>query len=130
MAKHLKQQAAWFSTFFNRAPMLIALAGHPFESDLERGVAIPHDELERMRNYPDLQSSGASIQNLLLAATAMDYGTCWMTGPLYANEKIQELLGIQAPWRLISFVAIGKPMKEAKITREKKNLADDMVIID
>ena len=130
MAKHLKNQAAWFSTFFNRAPMLIALASQPYEPDLEKGVKIPHEELERIRNYPDLQSSGASIQNLLLAATSLGYGTCWMTGPLYAQEKIQELLGIQTPWRLISFVAIGKALKEATKTREKRNLANDMTIIE
>lgn len=130
MAKHLKQQAAWFSTFFNRAPMLIALAGQPYETDLEHGVTIPHEELERMKNYPDLQSSGASVQNLLLAATSMGYGTCWMTEPLFANGKIQELLSIEAPWRLISFVAIGKAKKEIKKTREKRNLADEIVIME
>jgi nitroreductase len=130
MAKHLKNQAAWFATFFQSAPMFIALAAQPFESDLERGVIIPADELDKMRNYPDLQSSGASIQNLLLAATAMGYGTCWMTGPLYARNTLQQLLSLQDPWKLISFVAIGKPIKKERKSKVKRNLADEMVIID
>jgi nitroreductase len=130
MAKHLKNQAAWFSTFFQSAPMFIALASHPFESDLDRGVKIPTDELDKMRNYPDLQSSGASIQNLLLAATAKGYGTCWMTGPLYARETLQHILGISEPWKLISFVAIGKSIEKELKSKAKRNLADEMEIID
>ena len=130
MAKHLKNQAAWFSTFFQSAPMLIALAAHPFESDLDRGVSIPPDELDKMRNYPDLQSCGASIQNLLLTATAKGYGTCWMTGPLYARKSLQDLLVINEPWKLISFVAIGKSLDKGTKSKVKRNLADEMVVVD
>lgn len=130
MAKHLKNQAAWFSTFFHSAPMFIALTARPYESDFDKGVNIPVDELDKLRNYPDLQSSGASIQNLLLAATAKGYGTCWMTGPLYARDTLQELLGISDPWRLISFVAIGKPGEKETKSKSKRNLADEMEIID
>jgi nitroreductase len=130
MAKHVKNQAAWFATFFKGAPMLIALAEHPFQGDLEHGVTLKHDTLEQIRNHPNLQSAGASIQILLLAATAKGYGTCWMTGPLYARERIEQILDIKEPWRLISFVAIGKPLKKQSIAREKRNLADEMIIID
>ena len=129
LARLLKNQTAWYSTFFTAAPMLIALAGHPHESDLEKGVCIPHEELDRIRNYPDLQSAGASIQNLLLAATTKGYGTCWMTGPLYAREKIQSILSIEEPWKLISFVAIGKPSGKNTRMKGKRNLADEMEII-
>jgi nitroreductase len=110
--------------------MFIALAGHAYEGDLEHGVTITHEKLEQLKNYPDLQSAGASIQNLLLAVTAKGYGTCWMTGPLYAREQIQQILGIAEPWRLISFVAIGKPEKPGAKPRAKRNLADEMKIID
>ncbi len=129
MAKHLKNQAAWFSTFFQSAPMFIALTARPFESDFDKGVSIPVDELDKIRNYPDLQSSGASIQNLLLAATAKGYGTCWMTGPLYARGTLQEIIGISDPWKLISFVAIGKPVEKKMKPKWKRNLADEMEVI-
>ena len=93
-------------------------------------MKIPADELDKMRNYPDLQSSGASIQNLLLAATSKGYGTCWMTGPLYARETLQNILGISDPWKLISFVAIGKSNEKESKTRAKRNLADEMEVMD
>lgn len=130
MSKVLKNQAAWFSTFFRDAPMLVALAGHSYETDIEKGVTLTHEELERIMNFPDLQSAGASIQNLLLAATERGYGTCWMTGPLYAKEEIEKILDIQLPWHLISFVAIGKPAKIEQKRRTRRNLADEMVVID
>jgi nitroreductase len=130
LSKILKNQTAWFSTFFREAPMLIALAGHAYKTDFEEGVEISHDELASISNYPDLQSSGASIQNLLLAATAKGYGTCWMTGPLFARKKIQEILQIRDPWKLISFVAIGHKEDTVTKTKEKRNLSDEMVILD
>ncbi len=130
LSKHLKNQTAWFSTFFRDVPMLIALSGRSYETDLERGVKISPDDLDKIKNYPDLQSSGASIQNLLLAATEEGYGTCWMTGPLYTREKIQSILKIKGPWKLISFVAISNPKEISRKVKEKRNIADEMVILD
>jgi len=130
MAKVVKNQAAWYATFFVSAPMLIALAGKTYESEMEKGVVISQDELNKMKNYPELQSAGASIQNLLLAATEIGYGSCWMTGPLYAKQDLEEILGIQSPWGLISFVALGKAKDKPTSFREKRNLADEMVIIE
>ena len=129
-SKLLKNQTAWFSSFFRDAPMLIALTSHAYENVLEKGVVINHDELDKINNYPDLQSSGASIQNLLLAATAKGYGTCWMTGPLFAREKIQEILDIKEPWKLISFVAIGHAEAKSLKKRDKRDISKELVIID
>ena len=129
MAKTIKKQAAWYSTFFLNAPMLLALAGKAHESDIEKGVVLSHDELERIKNYPDLQSAGACIQNLLLAATDLGYGTCWMTGPLYARQAIEGLLSIQEPWRLIAFVAIGHPLKSEKSVRIKRDISEEIIFI-
>jgi nitroreductase len=129
-SKLLKNQTAWFSSFFRDAPMLIALTSRAYETVLEMGVIINHDELDKINNYPDLQSSGASIQNLLLAATEKGYGTCWMTGPLFAREKIREILHIDEPWKLISFVAIGHAERKTVKTKDKRDISKELVIID
>jgi len=129
MAKTVKSQAAWFSTFFTNAPMLIVLAGRSYETYLEKGITLTHEKLEQINRFPDLQSAGASIQNLLLAATDKGYGTCWMTGPLYAKEVLENLLDIEAPWELISCVAIGKPAARNPKNRERRNLAEELVMI-
>lgn len=129
VAKLLKNQVAWFSTFFREAPALVALAGKPYETDIGKGVTISHEELNRIRNYPDLQSAGASIQNFLLAATAKGYGTCWMSGPLFAREKLEEILKIEKPWSLITFIALGKPGKKQP-KRTKRDISKEMIILD
>ena len=34
------------------------------------------------------------MENLLLAASNMGYGTCWMTGPLFAMEEIEKIINL------------------------------------
>ncbi len=99
----------WYSTFFENAPSLIALTMKPHETELDKCVNISHDEIVKLRNYPDMQSAGASIQNILLSAIDLGYGACWLSGPMIAKEELEKFLKIEAPWQLISFVAIGKP---------------------
>jgi nitroreductase len=99
----------WYSTFFENAPSLIALIMKPHETDLDKSVNLPHEDIIQLRNYPDLQSAGASIQNILLSSVDLGYGACWLSGPMIAKAELQNYLNIELPWHLISFVAIGKP---------------------
>ncbi len=110
-AQNIKSQVEWFATFFQDAPAIIALAIHDYESVLEKGVKMDHDEINRERNYPDIQSAGACIQNMLLAAVDMDYGACWLSAPMIAKDSLEKLIGTEEQYRLIAFVAIGKPAK-------------------
>jgi F420 biosynthesis protein FbiB-like protein len=41
-----------------------------------------------------IQSVAAAIQNLLLAAHALNIGSCWMCAPLFCQETVRETLGI------------------------------------
>ena len=127
--KNIITQVTWFSTFFKDAPAVLALVVEPYETVLESGVDLTHDEINKIRNYPDIQSAGASIQNLLLSAVDMDYAACWLSGPMFAKKEIEEMLGIKAPSSLLAFIAIGKARSEHK-PKEKPNLADSMVIFD
>ncbi|MGC9341983.1 MAG: nitroreductase family protein [Bacteroidales bacterium] len=126
---NVKKQVEWYSTFFTGAPALIAVVLKEYESVLERGTEISHEEINKMRNYPDIQSTGACIQNLLLSAVDMGYGGCWLSGPMIARAEIEEILEIQKPSILLSFVAIGKPSKEFK-PKSKEDLGEKMRIID
>jgi nitroreductase len=62
-----------------------------------------------MRGYPDVQSIGAAIEHLLLAATELGYGSCWLSGPLIAREDLEQLLGVEAPEQLAALVTVGVP---------------------
>jgi nitroreductase len=89
--------------------LFIAPTYMEFKKVPEKGVTLSHEEINQMRNYPDMQSADACIQNLLLSATDMGYGACWLSAPLIARNELETLLDIQEPYCLIAFVAIGKP---------------------
>lgn len=126
---NIKKQVTWFSTFFKDAPALLVLVTRPYETVLESAVEVSHDEINLVRNYPDIQSAGASIQNILLAAVDMGYGACWMSGAMFARQEIEEMLRIKSPEKALAFVVVGKPRSENK-PKAKPNLADSMEIFD
>lgn len=124
-ALNIKKQVTWFSTFFKEAPVLLVLVTRPYETVLESAVELSHDEINLLRNYPDIQSAGASIQNILLSAVDMGYGACWMSGAMFARTEIEEMLHIQSPEKALAFVVVGRPKGEHK-PKPKPNLADTM----
>lgn len=128
-AKNVLSQVEWFATFFENAPAVIAIAMEEYESVLELGVQMSHEEINKMRNYPDMQSAGAAIQNILLSAVEMGYGACWLSAPMVAKAELEELIGIQSPSHLIAFVAIGKPSKAIQ-AKPKKDLAEIFRLIE
>jgi nitroreductase len=58
------------------------------------------------------EDGSAAIENMLLAATALGYGTCWLEGytvPL--EERFKALLGVPANLRLLTLIPIGVPVE-------------------
>jgi nitroreductase len=55
----------------------------------------------------DIQSIGAAIQNMLLAAEDLGIGSLWICDVFYAYEGLQEWLG--EPGEMIAAVAFGHP---------------------
>lgn len=117
----------WYSTFFEDAPAVIALLMKPHESILEKGIDMTHDEIDRMRVYPDMQTAGAAVQTILLSVVDMGLGACWMSAPMVARPALEKLLNVKAPWSLITFVAIGKPFGSP--ARKKKKTLDEILEI-
>lgn len=126
--KNIMNQVEWYSTFFKDAPAVIALVMNEYETVWEKGVDLDHKEINQIRNYPDIQSAGACIQNLLLAATDMGYGSCWLGGPMVARKELEEILAIQQPSWLLSFIALGFPVKTIA-PKEKEDKGKEMRII-
>jgi nitroreductase len=59
----------------------------------------------------DLESASAAMENLLLAATALGLGTCWMTGPLRDDDNLRHILAIPADREIIAITPLGYPEK-------------------
>lgn len=128
-AKNVKSQVEWFATFFQDAPALIAVAMESYESVLEKGVSISHDEINRKRNFPDIQSAGACIQNMLLTAVDMNYGACWLSAPMMVKDKLEKMMELDEKFNLIAFVAVGIPEK-IPAKKPTRNLEEMLKIIE
>lgn len=77
------------------APACVAVLASP--------TASPYGEYWR-------QDASASIQNMLLAATALGLGGCWVEGPLgRCDAEIRKVLNIPAELRLCSLMSVGYP---------------------
>ena len=57
-----------------------------------------------------LEDGCAATQNILLAATALGIGSCWVAGDKkpYCSQ-VSSLLGVSAAFKLVSLIALGYP---------------------
>jgi nitroreductase len=68
-----------------------------------------------------LEDASAAIENMLIASTALGYGSCWVEGDSLSREAhLKHLLNIPEGKRLITLVTIGVPAEWPQV--EKKPL--------
>ena len=68
-----------------------------------------------------IEDGSAAIENMLIASTALGYGSCWLEGyTLPLEEKFKTLLGIPREKRLLTLIPIGVPVEWP--AKEKKSL--------
>ena len=86
--------------------------------------------MEGMREYPDakrrqserdlaVQSLGAALQNLLLAAYASGLGACWFSSPAFCKETVRKVLNIPETVEPQALVLMGYPDEKAPISSRK-----------
>jgi nitroreductase len=121
-----------FYTFFENAPAVIAVFMEAYDASVDRLLArmgSAPGEVTRLRPNPGLQSVAAAVQNMLLAAYALGYGSCWMTGPLVAQEEFENLLGYGKEKSMVAILPIGVPGEEPA-ARPRKPLKDLVKFLD
>jgi F420 biosynthesis protein FbiB-like protein len=90
--------------------------------------------MEGLRKFPDatrqgyerdlaVQSFGAAIQNLLLAAYAEKLVSCWFCAPGFCKQTVREVLNIPREIEPQSFVILGYT-GECPVVPSKKKLAE------
>jgi F420 biosynthesis protein FbiB-like protein len=104
---------------FAKAPTLIlacitGIDGLPKYSDERRRICI-HDLA--------VQSLGAAIENLLLAAHARSLGACWYSAPCFCKDTVRETLKIPDSVEPQALVTLGYPA-ESPLKPPKKKLAE------
>lgn len=114
-----------YLSFIDTAPVVVAVSGKPYVSYFNKVLTKyglenpfkPHDV------HPAALSIGAAIENMLIAAQSLDYGSCWMSGPMLFQSELEKYLDIQEPWHLVSLVLIGKQAGDTA-QRSRLSLAD------
>ncbi len=102
-------------TFFTRAPLTVAVVMTEYAgTGLAAKVGV-----DSSRFSSALQSVSAAIQNFLLAAHDLGYGSCWMTGPLVACPEISEVLRLKENEQLVAILPLGKYSKVPKARPRK-----------
>jgi len=109
------------NTHFENAPVAIAVLTKPWPSY--------RTDYERQAHDPGLQSVAAAISYIQLAATALGYGACWMTGPVEAAKaELEAMLGVEPPWSFVAMVPIGVPVEKPK-ARPRRPLEESVTFI-
>jgi len=110
---------AHYATLFHLAPVLmVVLHKRPVSVAAVLLEEVPHPTL--VSGEP--LSAAMAVQNLLLAAAALELGACVMTAPLLVPEAIAETLPLPAGHELTCLVALGYPAETPEAPR-RKNLA-------
>ncbi len=109
--KRFDRYAAHFSSFA-KAPASIVVLARPYDSIYGRILSkyVPEEEMPA-QELIDISSmtAAAAIENMLLAAHALGYGACFMTGPTVAQADIEAALDVEAPWHVVALVPVGRP---------------------
>ena len=98
------------------APVLIMIININGRSLLEN-----IDVDERVTEICDTLSIGASVENMLLAATELGYGTLWIANTCFAYEELVNYMKITG--QLIGAVSLGLPAENPN-PRPRKSMED------
>lgn len=102
-----KFNASWLS---KGVPLMIAVCGNPAESAARYG--------DRGRYIYVVQDTAAAIENIMLAATDMGLGTCWLGA--FDELKVNDILNIEPEYRTLGIIAAGYPAEEGERPSRKE----------
>jgi coenzyme F420-0:L-glutamate ligase/coenzyme F420-1:gamma-L-glutamate ligase len=91
----------------NESPVLLACFASVASAD-----AYPDAKRLLAEREMFIASTGAAIQNLMLALAAQGVGSCWLSTSLFCSEEAGEALGLGPEWQAVGCVIAGYPADE------------------
>jgi len=101
-------------TKLGRAPMVVIVCA------VNRG----EDTIPFIEQYA---AAAAASQNMLLAATALGYGSMWRTGDPAYDEDVKKAIGLTKQDAIVGFLYLGTPNEGGDKQPNEANL-DDLVV--
>ncbi len=91
-------------------------------------IAVFIDTEKIYHREKDIQSIGAAIQNILLAAHGMGVGSCWLGEILNRGPEVGKALGAKENHELMAVIALGFPFEEELRGPRKRVPLKDLLI--
>jgi len=98
-------QAANGQTFISEAPIVIAAVATNVEHIMTCGVPSYAVDL------------AIAVDHITLAAVDEELGTCWIGA--FSQQRVREILGIPAKYRVVTLLPLGFPKREKEIKVRK-----------
>jgi len=99
---------------FTHAPALIVAC-----LTMEDMKVYPDERRQRSERDLAMQSLGAAIQNMLLAAHAEGLGACWFSAPSFCKETVRKVLKIPEMVEPQALIALGYPAEKPRAPSRK-----------
>ncbi len=97
-------RAALGQSFIAEAPVVVVVCANENRSASRYG--------ERGRTLYCIQDTAAAIQNMLLAAYSMGYGTCWVGA--FDERAVSSVIRAPSGVRPVAIIPIGKPAESPR----------------
>ena len=124
-----------YYTCFRNAPAVVIVYGSEYKMIEYKILKENNASKEVLDMLVSAQSAahgiGAAVENFLLAATEMGYGTCYMTGPIHSRDKIYEVMGHdETKGELMALIPVGVPEDMSTPQPPRLPLEDVVTFID
>ena len=124
-----------YYTLFKAAPVVVVVYAKPYfmiEEKILKGNEAKQEVIDTLKSTQSAAHAiGAAVENFLLAATELGYGTCYMTGPAHAKKAIEALIGtVSEEYEMMSMIAMGVPEEETPEKPKRVPLEEVVDFID
>lgn len=140
IAKEEKQRKLMMNTLpyyvcFKDAPVVVIVYSKAYkmiEEEILKANNANKEVIDILRStHSEVQGIGAAVENFLLAATAMGYGACYMTGPAHSKKEIEELVNFNKEgYELMAMISLGVPEENVPNAPPRKPLDEVVTFID
>ncbi|MBM4432325.1 MAG: nitroreductase family protein [Chloroflexi bacterium] len=120
VVKEALAQAAYGQSFVAEAPVVIVVCADAERSATRYG--------SRGRSLYCLQDTAAATEHVLLAATALGLGSCWVGA--FDEGSAACALGLPAHLRPVAMVPIGQPTSESTGRTARRPLTEVISLVD
>lgn len=89
----------------------------------------PDEQRNAAERWMAGQAVAAALQNILLAATDLGLGACWMCAPLFCPQTVIQTLSLPDDWQPQALITLGYPADAGK-ARDRRPVDEVTIWID